>query len=106
MVRNAQGEYGNHRAVEERDNARLAVDAVRHQPVPGRNPEEPHHACGHHLAANIGLAKRGQRSTHVGPTHHRGIEQREQCLDIAPGASRDEGVHHAALLCRVDREPR
>ena len=35
VVGQAQGEHGNHHAVEERDDARLAIDDVRRQLVPG-----------------------------------------------------------------------
>src|SRR5438034_880475 len=74
VVGHAQREHGNHSTLEERDDARLAIDHLRHELVARPGAEEPHNPPGDRLAANVRLADRRQRSAHVGPTHDRRVE--------------------------------
>jgi hypothetical protein len=62
---------------------------------PGRGTEEAHDLRGGGLATHVRPADRGQRAPHVGPAHHRGVQQREKRLDVAAGPPTHAAVNSA-----------
>ena len=106
MAGHSQRKHRDHHALEERDDAQLAVDDMRDQLVSGGGAEVSHQRRGDELNADVGPADGGQRPAQVCPTHNRGVEQWEQRPNVAARAGGDERVDDAPLLGWVDGKAR
>src|SRR5207245_10181499 len=97
-------QHGGNCPVAQRNDTGLAIDVSGGQSRP-RVAEESHDLVGDRLPADVRLADHGQRTTDVGPSDDRRIQQWKEGFELPPRTAGDEGIDDPPLLLPIDRNP-